>query len=48
MFIKISQYLQENTCAGVSFLIKMQAFKSATLLKQDSNAGVFLTILRNF
>ena len=32
----------------VSFLIKMQAFRPATLLKRDSNIRAFLTILRNF
>ena len=31
-----------------SFLIKMQAFRPATLLKRVSNTGIFLTILRNF
>ena len=46
--LKILQYSQENTCVGVSFLIKMQTFRSTTLLKEDSNAGVFLTILRKF
>ena len=40
VFLKISQYSQENTCVGVSFLIK--------LLKRDSNTGVFLRILRTF
>ena len=30
------------------FLIKLQAFRAATLLKRDSNTGVFLWILRNF
>ena len=24
MFLKISKYLQENTCVGISFLIKLQ------------------------
>ena len=32
LFLEISQNLQGNTCAGVSFLIKLQAF--ATLLKK--------------
>ena len=31
-----------------NFLIKLQAFKPATLLKRDSNTGVFLLILWNF
>ena len=30
------------------FLIKLQARRSAILLKRDSNTGVFLWILRNF
>ena len=46
LFFKISQYSQENKCVGVSFLIKMQTFRPATLLKGDSNTGVFLTIFR--
>ena len=46
--LKILQYSQENNCVGVSFLIKMQTFRSTTLLKEDSNADVFLTILRKF
>ena len=48
LFLKISLYLQQNTCVGVSFLIKIQAFRPATLLKRDSNTGVFLTMLQNF
>ena len=45
---KISKYLQENTCARVSFLIKMQVFRPAVLLKRDSKTVVFFTILPNF
>ena len=41
LFLKISQYSQENTCVGISFLIKMQAFRAPALLKRDSNTGVF-------
>ena len=37
----IFQNLQENTCVGVSFLIKLQA-------SGDSDTGVFLLILRSF
>ena len=40
VFLGISQNLQENTCARVSFLIK--------LWKKDSGKGVFLWILQNF
>ena len=35
MFLKISQYSQKNICVAVSFRL-------ATLLKRDSNTGVFL------
>ena len=41
LFLKISQYLQEDTCVGISFSIKMQAFRASALLKRDSNTGVF-------
>ena len=43
VFLKILQIFQENTCAGVSF-IKLQATGPAlaTLIKRDSNTGVFL------
>ena len=34
LFFKISQYLQENNCVGVSFSIKMQTFRLATLFKK--------------
>ena len=30
------------------FLIKLQSFRSATLLKRDPNTGVFLWVLQNF
>ena len=40
-------YLQENNCGGVCFLIKLQTFKPATLLKRDSSAGVFPSNLQN-
>ena len=38
VFLKISQYSQENTCVGVS----LQAFKSAIFLKRDFNTNVFV------
>ena len=34
LFLKISQYSQEKNCAGVSFLIKLQALSPVTLLKR--------------
>ena len=46
LLVEISQNSQENTCATVSFLIKLQA--PAPLLKKDSGTGVFLWVLRNF
>ena len=44
VFLEISQNSQENTCARVSFLIKLQALglRPATLLKRDSGTDVFL------
>ena len=47
LFLEILQNSQKNTCARVSFLMKLQA-KPATLLKKDSGTGVFLWILQNF
>ena len=44
LFLKVSQYLQENTCVGISFLIKMQVLRPPTLLKRGSNTGVFANI----
>ena len=41
LFLKISQYSQENTCVGISLLIKMQGFRTPALLKRDSNTSVF-------
>ena len=46
VFLKTSQYSLENTCLGV-FFNKMQALSPATLLKRDSNTGVFLCIFKN-
>ena len=37
--------LQENGCVGVSF---WKSCRPASLLKRDSNNGVFLCMLRNF
>ena len=48
LFLKVSQYSQENICVRVSFLTKLQTFSAATLLKRDSNTGVFLWNLWNF
>ena len=40
--LKNFKIFTENTCVGVSFLIKLLAFRPVTLLKRDSNASVFL------
>ena len=48
LFLKISQYSKEDTCVGVSSLIKLQVFRTATLLKRDSNTVAFLWKLQNF
>ena len=45
LLLKISQYSQE--CWSY-FLIKLLASRSATVLKRDSNTGVFLWILQIF
>ena len=39
--LEISQNTQENTCARVSFLIKLQA-EACNVIKKDSGTGVFL------
>ena len=44
---KIPQYSQENTCARVSFFIKVAGLRLATSLKSDSSAGVFVWIFQN-
>ena len=50
MFFKIGVlmdfviYAGKHLCWSI-FLIKLQAFRSATLLNRDSNIGVFLLIL---
>ena len=50
MFLRISQNLQENTCARASFLIKLQAFIKKETLAQvfscefcDISKNIFLT-----
>ena len=40
--LKFLQNSQENTCVGVSFLIKLQALGLQLYLKRDSGVGVFL------
>ena len=40
MFLKISQNSQEDTCARVSFLIKLQA-EACNFLKKETLAQVF-------
>ena len=40
VFLEISQNSQENTCAGVSFLIKLQA-EACNFIKKETLAQVF-------
>ena len=40
MFLEISQNLQENTCAGVSFLIKLQV-SACNFRKEETLAQMF-------
>ena len=47
VFLKISQISRENTCAGISFLIKLQALGLQHYLKK-AQAQVFLRILQIF
>ena len=47
VFLKIFENSQENPCAWVSFLIKLQSWVSATLLQKETLTGVFLWILPN-
>ena len=46
-FLEISQNWQENTCARVCFLIKLQAPACNFIKKETLAQGVFLWILRN-
>ena len=48
VFLEISQTSQENTCARVTFLIKLQALGLQLYEKRDSSTDVFLWILQNF
>ena len=41
------QYSQENTCWTL-FLVKLQAFRPANLLKSGSNTGLFSVNVANF
>ena len=48
MFLKNVQNSQENTRVRISYLFKDACLRPATVLKGDSDADVFLWILRNF
>ena len=41
MFLKISQNSHQNTCAWVSFLIKLQAWGMQTCFVQNTSGGCF-------
>ena len=47
LFWKILCYSQESTCAGVSFLLKLQAFRLLAVLKRDFRTDILLRILGN-
>ena len=36
LLLKLSQHSQENTCVGISFIIKLQAFRDRALLTRDA------------
>ena len=42
IFLKMSKNLQKNTCAGESFLIKLQAGRLKVYLKGDSGTVVVM------
>ena len=46
-FLKISPNSRENTCAGVSFLIKIRAWGLQLYFKRDSNKGVRTPFLQS-
>ena len=46
VFLNIWWISQENTCVRFSFLIKLQAFKPAILLNEDSNTRVSCEICK--
>ena len=48
LYLNISQYSQKKHLRWKLFLIRLQAFRVATLLKRDSKTGFFLRILQNF
>ena len=48
LFLKIWQYLQENTCVRVFSVTKLKVFRPVTLVKRDSNTGAYLWISQNF
>ena len=41
LLLKIPHYSQEHTCIGISFLIKLQAFRPAMLLKKRLQHSCF-------
>ena len=46
VILKFLQYTQENTCAGVFFLTKLQIFSLQLYQKKDSHTDVFQCILQ--
>ena len=48
LFLTILWYSQENTCVGISFTLKLQAFRSLTALKRGFNTRYFLEAIVKF
>ena len=46
LFLKVSQYSQENIYDGVS-LIKLQAFRAATILEREPSTGKYCKIFKS-
>ena len=48
LFLKIPHYSQEHTCIGISFLIKLQTFRPAILLKKRLQHSCFPVTVAKF
>ena len=48
VFLKLSQNLQENTSAEMSYSQKSSRPEVCSFIKRDPDTGVFLLILENF
>ena len=48
MFYKKRRFAQENTCVGVSFLIKLQAYEACNFIKKDPTQAFSCEIFKIF